>query len=180
MAFFIGRKLYFTAIMKTLFLVRHAKSSWEEPGRKDFDRPLNERGLKDAPMMAKRLLARKVKVDAFISSTAKRARKTCELFMKEFGADPDKMILQPKLYLAEPDAFIDVIREIDGAIDHTIIFSHNNGITDFANQLTAARIDDMPTCSVFAIKIKAKSWADFEKAEKEFWFFDYPKLSDTK
>ncbi len=129
--------------------------------------------------MAKRLLARMVKADVFISSTAKRARKTCELFMKEFDADPDKMILQPKLYLAGPDAFIDVIREIDGAVDHAIIFSHNNGITDFANQLTTARIDDMPTCSVFAIKIKSKDWADFEQAEKEFWFFDYPKLAGT-
>ncbi|MEQ1797824.1 MAG: histidine phosphatase family protein [Lacibacter sp.] len=166
--------------MKTLLLVRHAKSSWEEPGQKDFDRPLNERGLKDAPMMAKRLLARKVKVDVFISSTAKRAKKTCELFMKEFDADPDTMVPQPKLYLAEPDAFIEVIRKIDEAVDHAIIFSHNNGITDFANQVTTARIDDMPTCSVFAIKFKTKSWADFEQAEKEFWFFDYPKLPDAK
>lgn len=130
--------------------------------------------------MAKRLLARKVKVDVFISSTARRARKTCELFMKEFGTDPDKMVPQPKLYLAEPNAFIEVIRNIDEAVDHAIIFSHNNGITDFANQLTTARIDDMPTCSVFAIKVKSKSWVDFERAEKEFWFFDYPKLSDAK
>ncbi len=166
--------------MKTLLLIRHAKSSWDDPGQKDFDRPLNARGLKDAPMMAKRLINRKVKVNAFISSTAKRARKTCELFMKEFGADPDTMILQSKLYLAEPIAFIEVIRKIDEAVDHAIIFSHNNGITDFANQLTTARIDDMPTCSVFAIKIKTDNWADFEQAEKDFWFFDYPKLSNVK
>lgn len=162
--------------MKTLLLVRHAKSSWEEPGQKDFDRPLNERGLRDAPMMAKRLLDKKVKIDLFISSTAKRARKTCGLFMKEFGADPAMMILSPELYLAQPDNFARVIKKIDPSVEHALIVSHNNGITDFANQLTNARVDDMPTCSIFAIKVNTKSWADFEKAEKEFWFFDYPKL----
>ena len=163
--------------MKTLLLVRHAKSSWADPGQKDFDRPLNTRGLKDAPVMAKRLIARNVEIDVFISSTAKRARQTCELFMREFDANPDTMIFQSELYLAEPDAFTEVIQRINSTVDHAIIFSHNNGITDFANQLTNTRIDEMPTCSVFAIKIKENNWADFAKAEKEFWFFDYPKLA---
>lgn len=163
--------------MKTLLLIRHAKSSWSEPGQKDIDRSLNARGLKDAPMMAQRLIERKVKLDAFISSTAKRAKKTCELFMKEFGADQDTIILQPKLYLAVPEDFIEVIQKIDSSVDHAAVFSHNGGITDFANQLTNAKIDNMPTCSVFAIKLKGKNWTDFVTAEKEFYFFDYPKRS---
>jgi phosphohistidine phosphatase len=171
---------YFTAHMKTLLLIRHAKSSWADPGQNDIDRPLNERGFKDAPIMARRLIERKVKVDTFISSPAKRARKTCELFMQEFGVKPNNIILKEKLYLAQPENFIKVIQQIDPDADHVIIVSHNNGITEFANQLTNVRIDEMPTCSVFAIKVKAKQWADFEKAEKEFCFFDYPKLAVTK
>jgi phosphohistidine phosphatase len=162
---------------KTLFLVRHAKSGWDDPRLNDFDRPLNARGLKDAPAMAKRLIARKIEVDAFISSPAKRAVQTCGLFMEEFGADPHSMILQSQLYLPQPEAFVDVIQKISNTVDCAIIFSHNNGITDFVNELTNVKIDNMPTCSVFAIRVHAKKWADFEKAEKEFLFFDYPKLA---
>ncbi len=162
--------------MKTLLLIRHAKSSWDDPTQNDFDRPLNTRGLKDAPMMAKRLVEKKVKIDAFISSPASRAKKTCALFMATFGADNNSMILQSQLYLATPPVFFEAISKLDSSIEHAAIFSHNNGITDFVNQLSHIKVDNMPTCSVYAIKLDVKSWADFKKAQKEFWFFDYPKL----
>ncbi len=162
--------------MKTLLLIRHAKSSWDDPSQNDFDRPLNARGLKDAPMMAKRLLEKKVKIDVFISSPANRAKKTCALFMETFAATEKSMILQSQLYLATPTVFFETISQLDSAIDHAAIFSHNNGITDFANQLSHIKVDNMPTCSVFAIKMGGKNWTDFKKAQKEFWFFDYPKL----
>ncbi|MBY0476233.1 MAG: histidine phosphatase family protein [Chitinophagaceae bacterium] len=162
--------------MKTLLLIRHAKSSWDDPTQNDFDRPLNARGVKDAPMMAQRLMDKKIKIDAFISSPAKRAKKTCALFMDAFRAAENEMILQSQLYLAEPVVFFDTISKIDAGVQHAAIFSHNNGITEFANQLSTARIDNMPTCSVFAVKADIENWADFKKAKKEFWFFDYPKL----
>lgn len=162
-------------IMKTLFLIRHAKSSWDNPGQNDFDRTLNARGLKDAPVMAQRLLERKVNVDLFISSPAKRAKKTCELFMHEMGMDEKQIVLKPELYLAEPPVFFDVIKQINSSINNAAVFSHNNGITDFVNQLTQARVDNMPTCSIFAVKVHSNKWSDFETAEKEFLFFDYPK-----
>jgi phosphohistidine phosphatase len=79
--------------MKYLLLVRHAKSSWDDFSIKDSDRPLNDRGKKDAPMMAKRLLKKDVKIDAFISSPAKRARKTAEAFVKEYKSDKNEIIL---------------------------------------------------------------------------------------
>ncbi len=69
---------------KILLLVRHAKSSWDDPSLNDFERPLNERGKKDAPEMAKKLNSKKIKIDAFVSSPAKRARQTCKYFTKEF------------------------------------------------------------------------------------------------
>jgi phosphohistidine phosphatase len=162
--------------MKTLLLIRHAKSSWEDAQQNDFDRPLNARGLKDAPMMADRLLDRKVKIDAFISSPAKRARQTCELFMQAFKKEETAMILQSQLYLAQPDVFLQTIQQLSTTLSHVAIFSHNNGITEFANSLAVARIDNMPTCSIFAIRLQTDSWSDFAKAKKELWFFDYPKL----
>jgi phosphohistidine phosphatase len=161
--------------MKTLLLIRHAKSSWADVGLDDFDRPLNDRGKKEAPMMARRLLDKKVKIDAYISSPAKRARKTATAFMKEFKEKKGKLILEKELYEASDQNFSNAIRNAKNKFDRIAIFSHNPGITEFANSLTDVRIDDMPTCSVFAIKADIKKWVDFKEAKKEFWFFDYPK-----
>lgn len=161
--------------MKSLLLVRHAKSSWSDFSIKDFDRPLNDRGKKDAPAMAKRLLDKDITIDAFIASPAKRARKTAELFAKEYKAEKSSLIFFDDLYLATASIFSDVISKIDDRFKTIAVFSHNEGITDFANSLTDTRIDDIPTCGIFAIKIKTKHWKDFLEAEKNFWFFDSPK-----
>lgn len=161
--------------MKTLLLVRHAKSSWDDFSIKDFDRPLNERGKSDAPMMAQRLLDKKIKIDAFIASPAKRARKTAELFAKQFKESKDGIIFVDALYLASPSAFSQVISKTDNQFDTIAVFSHNEGITAFANTLTNTKTDNITTCGIFAVRIKTKQWSDFAKAEKQFWFFDYPK-----
>jgi phosphohistidine phosphatase len=136
--------------MKILILVRHAKSSWNEPDMSDEERPLNERGKKDAPEMAKRLKEHSVKVDQFVSSTARRAKRTARYFAEEFGKEKEDIVLKEKLYLAEPAGFADVIRELDDQYDTVALFAHNPGITTFASSLTNVRIDDMPTCAVFA------------------------------
>jgi phosphohistidine phosphatase len=161
--------------MKTLLLVRHAKSSWEEPGVSDEDRPLNERGKHDAPEMAKRIKDKKIKIDLFISSTAKRARRTAKYFADEWKVKKDDIVLKEELYLATPSAFIQVLEKLDKKYDTVALFSHNPGITELANQLTSVRIDNMPTCSVFAVQADLNSWKDFDSAEKSFLFFDYPK-----
>jgi phosphohistidine phosphatase len=160
---------------KTLFLIRHAKSSWNDPSLPDFERPLNERGKKDAPEMAKRLRDKKIKIDIFISSPAKRAKQTCKYFTKEFDLKKIDIILEPKLYEAGEEAFYSVAESLKNKWENVAIFSHNPGITSFANSLTETRIDDMPTCSIFAIKIDEDKWKDFRNAKKEFWFFDSPK-----
>lgn len=161
--------------MKSVIIIRHAKSSWDNIGESDFDRPLNDRGKEDAPKMAKRLLERKVSIDAFISSSAKRARKTAALFIKEFNGDKEDIVLVPELYLAGPDAFFDAIAKAPAAAKTIALFGHNPGITEFANDLTDVRIDDMPTCAIFAVKADIKDWSEFKDAEKQYWFFDYPK-----
>ena len=164
--------------MKHLLLVRHAKSSWDNFSVKDFDRPLNERGKKDAPLMAKRLLKKDIMIDAFISSPAKRARKTAEAFVKEYKGDKEHLILLDELYLASPSAFEEVIKNINDRYHSIAIFSHNEGITQFANSLTDTKTDNIPTSGIFAVKVKSKHWSDFAKAKKDFWFFDYPRADE--
>jgi len=161
--------------MKYLLLVRHAKSSWDDFSIKDFDRPLNDRGKNDAPMMARRLLDKGLKIDAFVASPAKRARKTVELFVKEYKENKDNIIFFDALYLAGPSIFSQVISKTDDQFDTIAVVSHNDGITAFANTLTNTTTNNIPTCGIFAVKVKAKHWSDFPTAEKEFWFFDYPK-----
>jgi phosphohistidine phosphatase len=160
--------------MKKVLLVRHAKSSWDNTTVKDFDRPLNERGLHDAPAMAKRLLKSDIQIDAFISSTALRAITTCNFFAKAYGKEKD-IITYRDLYNAQPVIFAKVIKAAADKFNSIAIFAHNPGITEFANSLTATRVDDMPTCGIFAVQADIGHWKDFEKAEKQFWFFDYPK-----
>jgi len=161
---------------KILLLVRHAKSSWNDPSLNDFERPLNERGKKDAPEMAKKLNSKKINIDAFVSSPAKRARQTCKYFAKEFDLKKKNVVREPKLYEAGEESFYEVIEGFRNKWDSVAIFSHNPGITSFANSLTENRVDDMPTCSVFAVKVSADKWKEFRTAKKEFLFFDYPKI----
>jgi phosphohistidine phosphatase len=161
--------------MKTVYLVRHAKSDWSDASLSDFDRPLNERGKHDAPQMAERLRKKKISIDAFISSPAKRARKTASIFATEFGTKKEDIIFYEELYEADEENFSRVINKTDDEFKSIAIFSHNPGITGFANQLTHARIDNIPTCGVFAVKADCKKWKDFKEAQKEFLFFDYPK-----
>jgi phosphohistidine phosphatase len=160
---------------KQLILIRHAKSDWSSPSPGDFDRPLNERGKKDAPEMAQRLLDKKIKIDAFISSPAKRAKKTASIFAKAYNRGKDEIIFIEELYLASGEIFYDILSRTDNRFDSIAIFSHNPGITDFANSLTDTRIDNIPTCGIFAVRSAIKNWSDFRKAEKKFWFADYPK-----
>jgi len=162
-------------LMKTLLLIRHAKSSWDQPGLSDFDRPLNERGKKDAPAMAKRVKEKGIEVDHFISSPARRARKTAKYFAEAFGYKKDDVQLVEELYGATPSEFLQAVRGIDDRYHTVALFSHNPGITDFASSLTNVRVDDMPTCAVFALQVETDSWKEFMNAEKNFLFFEYPK-----
>ncbi len=171
-------KTHVRAGTKTLLLVRHAKSDWGNFALPDFDRPLNERGKKDAPVMAQRLLDKNINIDAFIASPAKRAKKTAGFFAEAYKRDKHEIIFHQELYGADENIFYNIIAAAKNKFDTIAIFSHNPGITDFANQLTDKKIDNIPTCGIFAIKIDSDSWSDFKTAKKECWFFDYPKNAD--
>ncbi len=163
---------------KKLYLVRHAKSSWNNPTLSDFERTLNDRGNRDAPDMAQRLIVRGAQPDTFVSSPATRAKKTAEFFCLAYGKQKSDLILLDELYHAPPAVFTTVIESFNDAIQEAIIFSHNNGITDFVNSLCAnVHIDNMPTCGIFAIALNTSSWQSFDERQHEFLFFDYPKNS---
>lgn len=161
--------------MKTLLIIRHAKSSWADLGQGDLERPLNDRGKKDAPTMAKRLKDQKIKIDLLVSSPAKRANKTAKLFAEELNLSKDNILIVKELYEASIDNFYKVVSHLQDKYDTVAIFSHNPGITDFVNTLTNVHVDNMPTSSVFAVSIDGDTWGKFKEATKTFLFFDYPK-----
>ena len=128
--------------------------------------------------MAKRLLEKDIEINGFISSPALRAITTCTYFAKAYGKKESDIITYNDLYNARPLIFLKAIKNANEALNSIAIFAHNPGITEFANELTDTKIDDMPTCGIFAIKAEIEHWKDFESAEKTFWFFDYPKAKD--
>jgi phosphohistidine phosphatase len=162
--------------MKRLFLIRHAKSSWELLGQSDFDRPLNDRGLRDAPDMAMRLYRKGIELDALVSSPAARAFATAKFFAGQFNFKTKDISLKDQLYHAPAQTFYDVIQhDFKDAWNSVAIFSHNPGITYFVNSLGVATIDNMPTCAIFGVEANTKKWNGFFEAEKHFLLFDYPK-----
>lgn len=161
---------------RTLLVIRHAKSSWDIGTLNDFERPLNDRGKRDAPVMANRVKEKNILVDAFVASPAKRAKRTAELFIEAYQRNKEDIIFVSKLYHAAPDVFFEVIEELEDTFKTVALFSHNPGITAFVNMLTDdVTLDNMPTCGVFAVNLQSASWKNFRKAKKEFLFFDYPK-----
>jgi phosphohistidine phosphatase len=161
--------------LKKLFIIRHAKSDQSFFGN-DFERPLNERGMHDAPVMAKRLLDIDIKPDTLVASPALRAKQTAELFAENLQIPETDIILISALYHARPEVFYEVIADLPAGVNKVAIFSHNPGITHFVNSLhTKTKIDNMPTCAIFAVSADITDWANFSKANKEFLFFDYPK-----
>ena len=161
--------------MKTLFMIRHAKSSWDNAQVNDIDRSLNERGRRDAPVMARRLIKANINIELFVSSPARRARNTAEFFIGEFGRKEKEILLIPELYHASVQTFKEVVSGLDDQYGSAAIFSHNPGITAFVNTLTSVRLDNMPTCGIFAVTSLATQWSEFLTAGTTFWFFDYPK-----
>lgn len=166
--------------MKTLLAVRHAKSSWANIGEVDFDRSLNDRGKKDAPDMADRVLARNIKIDKFISSPAKRAKMTCEAFCEANNYKKTDILFIDKLYHAPSQIIHQAITELTLIDDVIAIFAHNTGITDFVNTLCEnVSTDNMPTCAVFAVQADINNWSEFAAAKKKLLFYDYPKLTKS-
>jgi phosphohistidine phosphatase len=163
--------------MKTLYIVRHAKSSWDEINISDFDRPLNDRGKRDAPRMGKRLKEKDIIPDLMLSSPAKRALSTCKRFAEILGYNPEKIKTDRSLYHASEETILNVVRNAKDKHNVLMIFGHNPGLTDFVNELSSEDnfIDNIPTCGVVCFKLQIETWQQTDFGKGEFIFFDFPK-----
>ena len=162
--------------MKRLTLVRHAKSDWSLPGQDDWDRPLNRRGQRDVPDMARRLRSRRLKPELILSSPAVRALTTATVMARELKVPAAHVMQDERLYLASPADLIAVIRERGSEARHVMVFGHNPGITECANRLsTGEHIDNLPTCGVFTALFDIATWSDLGWDGGRDVEFDYPK-----
>jgi len=160
--------------VKTLYLVRHAKSSWKHPELTDRERPLNKRGKKDAPFMGKLLKKRGEIPQLMVSSPAVRAHEIAKAFAEEFGFKIKKIRLNDKLYLPAVNDFYGLLEEIPDNIKSLMLFSHNFGITDFANEISDIQIDNIPTSGVTRIDFESDSWNKIKGKRGKLIFFEYP------
>jgi phosphohistidine phosphatase len=161
--------------MKTLYLVRHAKSSWAEPDLTDMERPLNKRGNRDAPFMAKLLKARGAVPDAFVSSPANRAMTTARFFSNEFGVSPKGIVQKPEIYEATAGMIIDMVGQFSDHWKTVVLFGHNPTFTTLANLFSDRFIPNVPTCGIIHIESDIKNWATFEAGKGKVIDFHFPK-----
>jgi len=161
--------------MKTLYLVRHAKSSWKDGNLSDHDRPLNKRGEQDAPRMGQRLRRREPQPEVIISSSAVRAKTTAKILATEIGYPKSDITIDQRMYGAEPEDVVSIIHGLDHKIDCAMLVGHNPTFTDLVNALGRCHIDNMPTGSIAVLAFSIEAWEDIERVKGELLDFDYPK-----
>lgn len=160
--------------MKKIILVRHAKSAWDNPFLNDHDRPLAERGLEDAPKMAKRLKKKGVFPDLILSSTALRAAETAKITAEVLGYPSEKISWEKDLYHASPSQILKIIRMQKDTYSTLFVFGHNPGFNELITHLGGV-LDNLPTSGQFGFKLNSNHWADLSPKTAEVWFLDFPK-----
>lgn len=161
--------------MKTLYLIRHAKSSWDNPELTDFERPLNDRGRKAAPKMAQYLISKGIKPDHFVSSTATRAITTARLFAEKFNFPEKNIEGVAKIYNSDKLELMEVISALNDKYDSIMLFGHDTSITIVTEELSNQRFLHFPTGAAAGVKLNINSWADVHDGCGELQFFYFPK-----
>ncbi|MEO8068449.1 MAG: histidine phosphatase family protein [Flavobacteriales bacterium] len=161
--------------MLTLYLIRHAKSSWDDALQADFHRPLNARGLRDAPAMGKYFAARNEPVDLFLSSPAVRALATARAVAHAFGRTAEEVLLEPRLYLATWTTWFEVVNALPRKAARAALFAHNPGISECCEQLTGAGLGELPTCAMVRINFALDDWKEVARGTGQLAWHDYPK-----
>ncbi|GAB2483668.1 SixA phosphatase family protein [Algoriphagus taiwanensis] len=160
--------------MKKFILIRHAKSAWDQPFLQDHDRPLAERGLKDAPKMAQRLKKKGIYPDLMVSSTATRALETAKITVKELGYSKKEIKADAHLYHASPQAILKIMRMQPDSVSTLFLFGHNPGLNEVIEYL-GGKIDNLPTSGQFGFYLEADSWEELSPERVKVWFLDFPK-----
>lgn len=159
--------------MKTLYIVRHAKSSWEYQGVEDIDRPLKKRGINDAHLISKFLSNTIQKPDVFVSSSANRALHTAVIFCENFEYPLSNLKIRRQLYSFSDGYLVKTVRALDDGFGSAIIFSHDHGINTFVNKFGSKPIAHVPTCGVIGIQFDEKHWKNIKKGKTIM--LDFPK-----
>ncbi len=162
-------------IMKTLYLVRHAKSSWSYPELEDFERPLTKRGRKSALLMGTILKKLKAAPDLMLSSPANRAAMTARMIADAVPYPLDKIQYIETIYLADESVLIQVIKNINNSVNRAMLIGHNPGLTGLANTISDQPIDNIPTGGVCCMDLKIASWKGIQEHGGKLRFFEFPK-----
>ena len=161
---------------KRLLLMRHAKSSWSDPELSDAERPLNKRGLRDAPRMGGRLRERLAGTrPTIVASTALRSRATANLLAGELGIAEAAVRILPELYLATPAELASAVELLDDALECVLLVGHNPGMTEFAAEMSGEALGHLPTCGVVALSLPVSSWVDTRPGSGTVLWLDCPK-----
>lgn len=166
--------------LRNICLIRHAKSSWSDPMLPDIHRPLNSRGLRDAPMMAEKLVEMHIAPDIIMTSPARRARDTAQFFREAFKLKKRRFRVVDDLYGADADDIVDIVRSVKDKHYSVYVFGHNPTMTSLANRFAGVDIDNVPTCGILQAKAMVTGWKTWSPEVSAFVGFYYPKQYTRK
>jgi Phosphohistidine phosphatase SixA len=170
---------FFPPDTRRLLICRHAKSSWQDTGLSDFDRPLNKRGERDAPEMGRRLARQGIRPDLIMTSPAVRAFATALLYARQLDIPSGQVRRNPAQYAASVPELIRLIRAVEPGVSTLMLIGHNPESTDLANELGGLHIDNIPTSGIVAFTFAPRcAWADLAVGSGVLLFFDYPKQQE--
>lgn len=162
--------------MKTIYLIRHAKSSWDNPALSDFNRTLNARGKANAPLMGKKLVEEQALIDCLISSPAKRTTETSLILCYELNYRLDNIVFDERIYEASLKTLVNVVNEIPNQFNSVAIVGHNPAISQLFNYLTDEDLHHFPTCGIGKIELEIDQWSEIIQGIGRKIFFIYPKM----
>jgi phosphohistidine phosphatase len=162
--------------MKTVFVTRHSKAEQDFLGS-DFERKLTEAGMENSLLVATHVVAKHPHFDLFMSSPAKRAKSTAQIFADVFHYEKEKILFKSELYHAPDFVFYDVLSQLEDTVQSVILFAHNPGISEFIIDLGLGRFGSVPTTGCVGFTAHTTHWKQFKKSKKTFLSFDSPKLN---
>jgi len=159
---------------KKLFIVRHAKSDWSHEGLSDFERPLNERGLRNAPFIADKIAEAGHTIDFILTSPANRAITTAGFFKRRLGLRDNQWDTERKIYEADVQRLLSIVNKLDDTHSSVILFGHNPGLSSLVHELTGEWVV-MPTCGIAEVEIPFNAWSMVSPGTCNLISFDFPK-----
>ena len=159
-----------------MYIVRHAKASWDFPELPDVDRPIVEKGINNTHKIAAELNSRNLIIDKIISSHAKRAIETANIIAKDINYPVEKIEINKGIYRVDVDDIFDVFTDVDNKVNSLLILGHNPTFTHFANLFLEETIETLPTSGVVSISFETDNWLELDKAQHKTNFILFPKM----